>query len=746
MSAFVATMRCLNIPTMKASFVVIFCISFFGDASATTYYWDTNGATSGRGSVTSPVNWLTNSWSTSSSGTAAVGPWPNTQPNNEDGAVFAGTAGTVRVDSNVYLESLRFESANYQLQSTGGALHFVGSDPLIDVTLSSGNVTVTAPLAGTSGLTLTGNSQSGGLKFLVLANADAANPNSFSGTFDIAVGGALRLGGGVAREQIPDNVDLEVAGVVDFITSGGASDGKLEKVRDVSVAGGVANFSIGNGSTFEVNSISASNTTGPGIAVNGNNAGVPGRLSITGWANGAGNLTLNNGLVRVNTTSATSAIGGRILLAGDILSSGVSEVSNKNGGGANPELNNFTNRAFDFTSDSHDVNVADGTLKFTSISASRPLEVTSTNPSDTTIVKTGPGIWLWENAVQTSFTGINRIEVGTLRIGANERLADSAMLDIAGGTFDLQNFTETVGEVVLEGGAITGANGTLLSTSHFDVRDGTIEAELGGAVGLTKSTAGNVQAGGDNSYSGTTTVSAGTLLIDGTHLGGADYLVETGATLGGSGTIDAPATIHGAVAPGNGIGALTMGDITFLPESSFRVEVSGTQADQLVATDLVISGGSMLVVSFVNDFEYGTYAVAEYTTRAGEFNFSAPPGFSLKYDDLAGQILLNVSIPGDFDNDGQVGSEDLVQWQSDFGVNGESDADGDGDSDGRDFVIWQRNYGTVALLSGNPAPVPEPIALNLFLLTMTALIGPLWRTSARFAQHTSLNESRGKVP
>jgi autotransporter-associated beta strand protein len=558
---------------------------------------------------------------------------------------------------------------------------------------------------------------------LVLANADAANPNSFSGTFEITVGGALRLGGGVAREQIPDNVDLEVTGVLDFITSGGASDGKLEKVRDVSVTGGVANFSIGNGSTFEVNSISASSTTGPGIAVNGNNASVPGRLNITGWADGAGNLTLNNGLVRVNTTSATSAIGGRVLLAGDILSSGTSEVSNKNGGGANPELNNFTNRAFDFTSDSHDVNVADGTLKFTSISVSRPLEVTSTNPGGTTIVKTGPGIWLWENVVQSSFTGVNRIEEGTWRISASERLADNAMLDVAGGTFDMQNFTETVGEVILDGGAITGANGTLLSTSHFDVRDGTIEAKLGGAVGLTKSTAGNVQLSGSNSYSGTTTVSAGTLLVDGTHLGGTGYLVEPGATLGGSGIIDAAATVHGVLAPGDGIGTLTMDDITFLPESRFHVEVSATQADKLTATDLVISGGSMLEVSFVNDFEYGTYSVMDYSTRAGTFAFSAPAGFSLKYDDLAGQLLLNVSIPGDFDNDGQVDSEDLGQWQSDYGVNGESDADGDGDSDGRDFLIWQRNYGSSQ--SGVQASwtVPEPNSLSLAIILAIALGG-----------------------
>jgi autotransporter-associated beta strand protein len=723
MSAFVATIRCLVLPALKASLLVIVFISLSRRASATTYYWDTNGTTSGRGSVTSPANWLTNSWSTSSSGTAAVGPWPNTQPNNEDAAVFAGTAGTVRVDSNVYLESLRFETANYQLQSTGGALNFVGPDPLIDVTLSSGNVTVTAPLVGTNGLTLTGNSQSGGLKFLVLANADALNPNSFSGTFDIAMGGALRLGGGVARQQIPDNVDLEVAGVLDFITSGGASDGKLEKVRDVSVTGGLANFSIGNGSTFEVNSISASSTMGPGVAVNGNNASVPGRLNITGWADGAGNLTLNNGLVRVNTTSATSAIGGRVLLAGNILSSGTSEVSNKNGGGANPELNNFTNRAFDFTSDSHDVNVTDGTLKFTSVSVSRPLEVTSTNPGGTTIVKTGPGVWLWENAIESSFTGTNRLEEGTWRLGASERLANDAVLEVAGGFFDLQGFTETVGNVLLNDGIISGAGGTLVSTTGFDVRNGVIEGRLDGAVGLTKSSVGTVQLGGTNLYTGTTTVSAGALLVNGTHIGGGPYTVQAEGTLGGGGVMDSSATIHGTIAPGDGVGALTLGNSEFQAGSIFEVEVAGSLSDTLTAQDLIIDGDAWLKVTTIGEVDYGTYTIANYATRSGAFQFSAPPGFIHKYDDIEGRILLLVSIPGDFNGDGFVNAIDLSQWQLDYGLNGNSDANGDGDSDGRDFLVWQRYFNDGSLDAGVFKAVPEPTCLTLIILFVIAFGG-----------------------
>ena len=66
---------------------------------ATDYYWDTNGASSGIGSVGGgAASWLTSSWATGSSGTLSTGGWPNTQP-QLGRAVFQGTAGTVNISS-----------------------------------------------------------------------------------------------------------------------------------------------------------------------------------------------------------------------------------------------------------------------------------------------------------------------------------------------------------------------------------------------------------------------------------------------------------------------------------------------------------------------------------------------------------------------------------------------------------------------------------------------------------------------
>lgn len=47
---------------------------------------------------------------------------------------------------------------------------------------------------------------------------------------------------------------------------------------------------------------------------------------------------------------------------------------------------------------------------------------------------------------------------------------------------------------------------------------------------------------------------------------------------------------------------------------------------------------------------------------------------------------------GDFDSNGRTDSQDLRQWQAEFGLGNGADADGDGDTDGADFLAWQRGF------------------------------------------------------
>jgi fibronectin-binding autotransporter adhesin len=131
------------------------------DSHATTYYWDTNGANSGIGSAGgAAADWLTDSWATGSTGTLPTAAWPNTEPDNDDEAVFMGTAGTVQLGSGVHVNALRFQTNGYQIASTGGVLHLDGANRTINVTLPSNNntATISAPITGNNGFTLTGNS------------------------------------------------------------------------------------------------------------------------------------------------------------------------------------------------------------------------------------------------------------------------------------------------------------------------------------------------------------------------------------------------------------------------------------------------------------------------------------------------------------------------------------------------------------------------------------------------------------
>jgi hypothetical protein len=88
--------------------------------------------------------------------------------------------------------------------------------------------------------------------------------------------------------------------------------------------------------------------------------------------------------------------------------------------------------------------------------------------------------------------------------------------------------------------------------------------------------------------------------------------------------------------------------------------------------------------------------------------------------DALNGIIGAAPIAGDYDSDGDVDGNDLVEWRGDFGIDGGSDGDGDGDSDGNDFLIWQRNLGQ-SNATASAGAVPEPAALGLLAVAALGL-------------------------
>lgn len=138
-------------------------------------------------------------------------------------------------------------------------------------------------------------------------------------------------------------------------------------------------------------------------------------------------------------------------------------------------------------------------------------------------------------------------------------------------------------------------NANTLTTDTDDVTDG--DQYLSEANSLT--------VGAADLNAGTATL----YLVGGAFLtaSGGDILnnvvVQSGATLGGSGTVTGTVQVNssGTVAPGASTGILSTGDVTFASGSNFNVEVNGnvagTSYDQLNVTGTVDLGGATLVTS-----------------------------------------------------------------------------------------------------------------------------------------------------
>lgn len=114
--------------------------------------------------------------------------------------------------------------------------------------------------------------------------------------------------------------------------------------------------------------------------------------------------------------------------------------------------------------------------------------------------------------------------------------------------------------------------------------------DAGGETNLVKSASGLATLTGTNNYSGTTTVSGGALLVNGTNLGTGLVSVEAAATLGGTGSVAGGLNVTGVLAPGDELESFSSGALTMNSGSTFVYQAANNSTS---GADLMVVNGSL---------------------------------------------------------------------------------------------------------------------------------------------------------
>ena len=208
-----------------------------------------------------------------------------------------------------------------------------------------------------------------------------------------------------------------------------------------------------------------------------------------------------------------------------------------------------------------------------------------------------------------------------------------------------------------------------------------------------------------NLYTGTTTVSEGTLLVNNTTGSGTGTgnVSVTAGTLGGNGSISGTVTIGNSsgsadaiLAPGNSIDSIDTGNLTFNSDGSYAVEVDGTSvtSDVTNVTGTVsINATTTLAVNVTGTLS----ASQEYVIVSNDAADAVTGTFAgLAQDAVVGNFGgtdLKISYTGGDGNDivlyteGSGSAYDTWKAANAPGSNPDDDTDGDGVTNAVEFVL-----------------------------------------------------------
>ncbi len=554
--------------------------------------------------------------------TSAVTPWTisggilNVSADNQLG----NTSGTLTLNGGTLLTGASFTSArNVALGASGGTFDTNGFGlTLSDIVSGAGSLTKT----GTGTLILTGtNTYTGGTVInsggAIRASSDAALGNAAGGItmnngtlqYGAAFNSARNITGTSAMGINTNGFNSTLSGVISGtggVTKTGAGTLTLTGVNTysggtTSILGGTLNVSADNnlgaasnsitinggtlqyGATFNTArniTLGASNGT---IDTNGFNSTLSGVISGTGalTKSGTGTLILSG----TNTYSGGTTIGQGILQVGNDANLG-------NAAGGITFNNNATLLLTSAFTSARNMTLSSGAALVNTNGNSVGLSGVISGAGS--LVKTGSGtLTLSGTNTYSGGTTINggvlnvsaannlgsgttiTMNGGTLQYGAGFSTSSNVSLGSSGGTFDTNGFNSTLLGVISGTGALTKAGTGVLTLNAANTYSGGTTISAGTLIGTTNSVQGNItnngvllfSQGGNGTYAGIISGSgsvakggSGTVILSGAS-------TYTGGTAVSGGTLTASANNN----LGNSSGTLTLSGGTFQFGSGFNL-------------------------------------------------------------------------------------------------------------------------------------------------------------------------------
>ena len=267
-----------------------------------------------------------------------------------------------------------------------------------------------------------------------------------------------------------------------------------------------------------------------------------------------------------------------------------------------------------------------------------------------------------DSAGPTTFDGVIQDGSGGGTLSLNVRDGGSSGLTLTGvNTFTGDIIARNQAQLIIEGAGQLGGgnyagNITLNQNGQFEyassadqILSGVIDDDASEADGqpndVIMSGSGTLTLTGNSTYEGPTTVSDGTLLINGDNSSAIGDVNVTGGTLGGTGIIGGATTVNagGNLSAGDGgIGTLTFNQ---------TVDVSGATAAAGLLFDLGASGVGDTISMTGSELDIGTFDLnsftftnAGYSTVRGDFTWTLFDTGSLAGGSGLGGVLDDISF------------------------------------------------------------------------------------------------------